>query len=220
LRWKNELIDDPVPTVSAIEVEPVRLVMPIASLVSLAAALVLLIVSVRRRHPFVTVSARVLLTLALLLGPVGAVAVSPPWTVSTTPGTTGAKRVLARILPNVYRALEFREESAVFDQLSLSVTGETLSDVYLDHRKVLEMEERGGARARVEAVEVLEVDAVESAGDGGFSARAVWTVGGTVTHFGHRHFRQNRYDARVVVTPDAGVWKLKSVELLEEERLR
>jgi hydrogenase/urease accessory protein HupE len=220
LRWKNELIDDPVPTVSAIEVEPVRLVMPIASLVSLAAALVLLIVAVRRRHPFVTVSARVLLTLALLLGPVGAVAVSPPWTVSTTPGTTGAKRVLARILPNVYRALEFREESAVFDQLSLSVTGETLSDVYLDHRKVLEMEERGGARARVEAVEVLEVDAVESAGDGGFSARAVWTVGGTVTHFGHRHFRQNRYDARVVVTPDAGVWKLKSVELLEEERLR
>jgi hypothetical protein len=161
-----------------------------------------------------------MLAVALLLGPVGAVAVAPPWSVSATPGTSKAKRVLARILPNVYRALEFREESAVFDRLALSVTGETLTEVYLDHRKVLEMEERGGARARVEAVEVLEVDSIEAEGAGGFSARAVWTVGGTVTHFGHRHFRQNRYDARVVAVPDEGIWKLQSIELLDEQRLR
>jgi len=219
LRWKNELEEDPIPTVSAIAVEPARLIVPLWSLLPLLAAFFFAIVAVRRRALYGAL-ARVMLALALLLGPVGAIAVAPPWSVSSTPGAREAKRALARILPNVYRALEFREESAVFDQLSLSVTGETLSQVYLDHRKVLEMEERGGARARVEAVEVLEVDAVESEGSGGFSARAVWTVGGTVTHFGHRHFRQNRYDARVVVTPDAGVWKLQSVELLEEQRLR
>ena len=82
------------------------------------------------------------------------------------------------------------------------------------------MEERGGARARVEAVEVVEVDSVESNDSGGFSADAAWTVGGTVTHFGHRHFRQNRYDARVEVVPDQGIWKLGSVEILDEQRLR
>jgi len=219
LRWKNELTEDPIPTVSAINVEPVRLIVPLWSLVPLLAALFFAVIAVRRR-PLEGALARVMLAVALLLGPVGAVAVAPPWSVSSTPGTREAKQVLARILPNVYRALEFREESAVFDQLAKSVTGETLSDVYLDHRKVLEMEERGGARARVEAVEVMEVGSVESADGGGFSARSVWTVGGTVTHFGHRHFRQNRYDARVVVTPDAGVWKLQSIELLEEQRLR
>jgi hypothetical protein len=100
------------------------------------------------------------------------------------------------------------------------VTGPTLTEVYLEHRRALEMEERGGARARVEAVEVLEVGEVEPADDGGFTAEAGWKVGGTVTHFGHRHFRQNRYDALVHLVPDEGVWKVRSIEILEEERLR
>ena len=107
-----------------------------------------------------------------------------------------------------------------FDRLALSMTGETLTDVYLDHRRVLAMEERGGAQARVEAVEVIEVESVESEDSGGFSADAVWTVGGTVTHFGHRHFRQNRYDARVAVVADEGIWKVRRIEVLNEERVR
>jgi len=41
------------------------------------------------------------------------------------------------------------------------MTGETLTEVYLEHRRALEMEERGGARARVEAVEVQAVESVE-----------------------------------------------------------
>jgi len=45
-------------------------------------------------------------------------------------------------------------------------------------------------------------------------------VGGTVTHFGHRHFRQNRYDARVALVPDDGIWKIRLIEVLNEERLR
>jgi hypothetical protein len=120
----------------------------------------------------------------------------------------------------VYRAFEFREESAAYDRLAVSVTGETLTDIYLEHRRALDMEERGGARARVEAVEVQEVRSVEPATDGGFEAEASWTVGGTVTHFGHRHFRQNRYDTRVEVVPVDGTWKIRTVEVLEEERLR
>ena len=64
------------------------------------------------------------------------------------------------------------------------------------------MEESGGAQARLEAVEVIDVQSVETEGSGGFSVRVVWTVGRTMTHFGHRHFRQNRYDARVSLVPD------------------
>ena len=104
--------------------------------------------------------------------------------------------------------------------LALSVPGETLAEVYLEHRRAVHMEERGGAKARVEAVEVLEVASVEPDGPGGFVADAAWTVGGTVTHFGHRHFRQNRYDARVVVVSVEGLWKIRSIEVFDEKRLR
>jgi len=45
-------------------------------------------------------------------------------------------------------------------------------------------------------------------------------VGGTVTHFGHRHFRQNRYDARVAVVAEDGIWKVRRIEVLNEERVR
>ena len=105
-------------------------------------------------------------------------------------------------------------------QIALSVTGETLTDVYLQNRRAVEMVERGGARARVEAVEVIEVSSVKAGTSEGFSADATWTVGGTVTHFGHRHFRQNRYDARVAVVPDDGIWKIRSIEVLDEQRLQ
>ena len=221
LLWENELAEDPVPMVSAIAVEPAKFTVPLWSFVPLIAALLLAIAAVRRRRPaFSFALARVMVALAILLGPFGTIAVALPWSISPAPGAGEAKRILARILPNVYRALEFREESAVFDRLALSVGGETLSQVYLDHRRVLEMEDRGGARARVEAVEVIEVDSVEPGDSGGFSARAIWTVGGTVTHFGHRHFRQNRYDARLAIVPDQGTWKLQSIEILEEVRVR
>ncbi len=82
------------------------------------------------------------------------------------------------------------------------------------------MEERGGARARVDAVEVLDVGEIEPRDDGGFNADASWTVGGTVTHYGHRHFRQNRYDTRVAVVPVDGMWKIRSIEILEQQRIR
>jgi hypothetical protein len=221
LRWTNELTEDPAPTVTAVEVEPASLTVPVGGLAVGAVGLLLAGAALRRRRrPLALVLARVTLAAAVLVGPLGTVAVALPWSETWTPGSREATRILARILPNVYRSLESRSESAVFDRLALSVTGETLTDVYLDHRKVLQMEERGGARARVEAVEVVAVDTVEATESGAFWAEAVWTVGGTVTHFGHRHFRQNRYDARVEVVPDQGVWKLRTVEILDEQRLR
>ena len=157
---------------------------------------------------------------AFLLAPQGNVALALPQSVATSPDREASKRILARLLPNVYRAFEFPTESAAYDRLALSVTGDTLTEIYLEHRRAVTMEERGGARARVEAVEVIDVASVEPGSRGGFVADAVWTVGGTVTHFGHRHFRQNRYDARVAVVPVDGHWKIRSIEVSDEERLR
>ena len=221
LRWDNELAEDPVPRVSTTAVEPPELIIPTWSLLPLVAALIFIVAAVRHRQPaFSMAAARVMLVAAALLGPLGNLAVALPASAGSAPGTAQAKRILARVLPNIYRAFEFREESAVFDRLVMAVTGEVLTKVYLDHRKVLEMEERGGARARVEAVEIIDVDAIESDDPSGFSARVVWSVGGTVTHFGHRHFRQNHYDARVSLVPDDDVWKITGIEVFDEERVR
>jgi len=115
---------------------------------------------------------------------------------------------------------QFREESAGYDRLSVSVTGDTLTEVYLEHRRALEMEERGGARARVEAVEVQAVGDVVPEAERGFAAVALWSVGGTVTHFGHRHFRENRYEASVSVVPVDDHWKIRAIDVLDEERVR
>ncbi len=220
LIWENALTEDPIPTVDAVEVEPVRLPLPLLSLPLMALSAILLVAGIRgQRRTAAFATARVVLALAFLVGPLAQTAVAVPGSAGRTPSERQARRILAGLLPNIYRALEFKEEATIYDWLAVSVTGETLTDVYLEQRRALEMEERGGAQARVEAVEVLEASEIESR-DAGFEVRSTWTVGGMVTHFGHRHFRQNRYDARIGVVPDGGNWKIQSIEVLEQERVR
>ncbi|MBT8461782.1 MAG: hypothetical protein KJO44_04595, partial [Gemmatimonadetes bacterium] len=218
--WKNDLVEDPIPSVSAVEVEPARVPIPWLSLPLLVLAAVLLARGLRaeRRVPSIALS-RVVLAAALAVGPMVQGALAVPGSAGRTPSERQARRILSGLLPNVYRALEYRQEEAIYDRLAVSVTGETLTEVYLEQRRALEMEERGGAQARVETVEVQEAGTIERAGDG-FSVRGEWTVGGMVTHFGHRHFRQNRYDAHVGIVPVDGIWKIRSIEVLEQERLR
>jgi hypothetical protein len=221
LRWKNELMEDPVHKVTGVAVEPARLPLPLISAALFVLATVLFVSGLRgRRRTASFTAARILLAVAIVVGPLAQVAVALPASLSRSISEGQARRILAGVLPNVYRALEFRDEAAAYDRLAVAVTGETLTDVYLEHRRSLELEERGGARARVDAVEVLDVGDVEARDDGGFDADAAWTVGGTVTHFGHRHFRQNRYDTRVAVVPVDGMWKIRSIEVLEQERIR
>ncbi len=219
LRWRNELSEDPTPVVTAVSVEPRLLWLPVASLGLIGLAILAAVASVRRGRPDGALAvARVGLAGACVLAP--AVDVSVPLSGGGTPNAGEAKRILARLLPNVYRAFEFPTESVVYDRLALTVTGETLTEIYLEHRRAVHMEERGGARARIEAVEVLDTGDIEPESPAGFVAETAWTVGGTVTHFGHRHFRQNRYDARVSVVPVDGRWKIRSIEILDEQRLR
>jgi hypothetical protein len=221
LRWQNELMESPVPTVAAVAVEPPKLPVPLLSLPLVALAIALFAIGLRgRRRTTSFATARVTLALAFAFTPVAQVSLTLPGSVGRVTSAHQARRVLASVLPNVYRAFEFRDEGAAYDRLAVAVTGPTLTDIYLEHQRAMVMEERGGARARVDAVEVVAVDAVEPREDGGFDAVATWTVGGTVTHFGHRHFRQNRYDTRVAVVPVDGTWKIESIEILEQERVR
>jgi len=221
LEWQNNLSEDPIPVVNAVAIEPMEIPIPLLILPLLILSIVLLVSASRGKQSATRFAlARVVLAAGLVVAPVAEMAVALPSSLSSVPSSGEARRILAGVLPNVYRAFEFREESDAYDRLAVSVTGDTLSEIYLEHRRSLEMEERGGARARVETVEVPEVREVLPAENGGFVADAVWVVGGTVTHFGHRHFRQNRYDARVKLLPVDNTWKIHTIELFDEERIR
>ena len=220
VRWENRLVEDPIPTITEVAIEPLEFPVPWFAIPLLAAAAALLFSEVkgRRRGAYFAV-ARILLAVAVLVGPLVQTAVAIPGSAGQTPSSRNARRILSGLLPNIYRAMEFREESLIYDRLSISITGETLTEVYLGQRKVLEVEERGGAQARVETVEVLEADEIQSL-ETGFGVRSIWTVGGMVTHFGHRHFRQNRYNAWIEIIPVSGTWKIRSIEVLEQERVK
>lgn len=127
--------------------------------------------------------------------------------------------ILDGLLTNVYRAFDVRDENRVYDRLAMTVTGDQLTQIYLENRKSLEFEDRGGARANVDDLEILSVKGVERGEKGAFIADTVWTVSGSVSHFGHTHYRRNKNRARVTFVADGKVWKIKDIELIEEERL-
>lgn len=131
-----------------------------------------------------------------------------------------AVAVLDSLLKNTYRSFDFREEEDVYDRLATSVSGNLLSDIYLQNRKSLVVTQAGNARARVKEVEVLDVD-VSHLDDRplGLLFRATWTAMGSVGHWGHIHVRKNQYNANITVEPVDGTWKITDLELLEEKRI-
>jgi hypothetical protein len=129
-----------------------------------------------------------------------------------------ASEVMSGLLHNIYRAFDFRDEERIYDTLARSVTGDLLTEIYLEARRGLELVNQGGARVKVKEIELLEFEA-EPAKLGGFSATATWNVSGSVGHWGHVHQRRNQYRAIVGVAPIDGEWKLVAMEVLEEERL-
>ncbi len=129
-----------------------------------------------------------------------------------------AGRVVSGLLHNIYLAHDFRKEEQVYDVLRRSVSGDLLTDIYLETRRGLELANQGGVRAKVKAIELTELEASPAKG-GGFVATATWVVRGSVGHWGHLHERVNRYRAELDVRPVDGAWKVTELELLQEERL-
>jgi len=142
-----------------------------------------------------------------------------PWVAQWKPSTERTSVILDGLLTNVYRTFDVRDESRVYDRLAASVMGDQLTQIYLDNRRALEQENRGGAQANVDEVELLSVNRVTASEAGGFIAEAVWTVSGSVSHFGHTHYRRNNNHALVTFVKDGDAWKIQDIELIEEKRL-
>jgi hypothetical protein len=225
--WTNFLKTYQVPTVAKIEVDEslTTMKMPLATVLCLLALLPLGWQIVKRRKNAGSIGVHMGLAVVLIAGrvvlyPFLKVAVAKPVVLAPQMTDRDAVAVLNSLLKNIYRSFDFREEEDVYDRLATSVSGDLLSEIYLQNRKSLVVTQAGGARARVKTVEILEVD-VKQLDDHplGRLFHARWTATGTVGHWGHIHIRKNQYEANVSVEPVSGAWKITGLELLEEKRI-
>jgi hypothetical protein len=216
LWWRNFLKDPTMPTLVEIAPPPSTLQRAAVWGGWLAVALLAVLTvrgasrAARGRTPWL----RVVVPAILLLVVAGGVLAA-----STTAKISDdrAEEIVGALLTNIYRAFDYRDEDIIYDTLDRSLAGDMLTETYLTTRRSLELASQGGARAKVKAIEMVEVDA--SPEGTGFVARSTWNVAASVGHWGHIHQRRNRYVADLTVAPVDGVWKVTGMELLEEEQM-
>jgi hypothetical protein len=227
LTWTNFLKKYQIPTVAQIRLDESLTTMkiPLASALCLLALLPLALQIRKKRKNGGPIGLHIVLGLMLIAGgvllhPFLKVAVAKPAAMAPKMSEEDAVSVLNSLLKNIYRSFDFREENDVYDRLSTSVSGDLLSEIYLQNRKSLVVTQAGGAQARVKEVEILDVD-VKHLDDRplGLLFRAEWTAMGSVGHWGHIHIRKNQYNANIIVEPVEGSWKITGLELLEEKRI-
>ena len=141
-----------------------------------------------------------------------------PFLSKTSFSSPESSQLISHLLKNTYRAFDFREESDVYDKLAISSDGELLTEIYLQTKKGMELENQGGIQVKVKDVEILEVEKVSSDLEG-LAYRCKWIVRGDVGHWGHIHRRTNQYNAILNIRSVDGVWKLYDIDIIEEIRL-
>ena len=225
LRWTN-LLDEYNYRVAAIDAIAAqasnRLEFSVPGvLLCLAAALIAGFGSHLRLGGVVRVGAIALLfALAVAVWPHGRATVGNPFEPAYRFPEVEAIQVLQGLLQNTYRAFDFRAEADVYDKLAVSASGDLVTEIYLQNRRRLVMQEQGGARAKVQDVQL--VDAVQVGPPTRrqeFTFRCLWRITGTVNHWGHSHQRRNQYDALIAIRPVEETWKITALDVTEEQRL-
>jgi hypothetical protein len=218
IQWKNRLAGYQVPVIEAVEVKPYPL--PLLSMVFFTGILIIILVIWIRvgKIRYIQIITGILIV-AFLMYPFARTSASVPFLSNWKPSNERTGILLNDLLTNVYRAFDRRDENAVYNRLALSVTGDQLTDIYLQNRQVMALENRGGARAKVDEVNIIDVFEVKKSADQGIVADAVWTVRGSVNHFGHTHYRQNKYRALISFVSENEIWKINSIEPIEEIRI-
>ncbi len=218
LRWKNFLQNPTIPTMVGVEAPPrgyTRLLGTVAwgGVLALAALLAWGRMRFVREQtvPRAAAAAAIVLAAASGLAFYGGRAVEVD--------EARSARIVGTLLHNVYRSFDYREEGVVYDALARSMTGELLTQVYLEINRSLELRSQGGARVKVNNVEIIECRPRSAGGGIGFVANCRWNVTGSVGHWGHIHQRRNQYNALLTVRAVDGAWRITGMDLISEERL-
>ena len=138
---------------------------------------------------------------------------------STTPSQAEATKILKGLMLNTYRAFMLQEENVIYHTLEKSISGDFLSEVYLQNREKLRIDNPDGSWSIIHQLDIKSIDAMTPNKDGSIDMVVQWDVYGSVYHQNHVHYRCNTYTAEVVIKPTADYWKLSKIELLDEQRV-
>ena len=227
LTWTNFLKKYRMPTVAEVVVDDslTKMGVPMGSLLILVVLVPFAFIIRKQRKRNKSIRNHLIVVCLLVVGgvlllPYFHVSVARPSVMAPKIADKEAVVILENLLKNIYRSFDFREEQDVYDRLATSVTGDLLTDIYLQNRKSMVVTQAGGARAKVKEIEIQDVS-VKHLDDRPLALvfHSKWTAMGTVGHWGHTHTRKNQYEANITVEPVDGAWKITDLELLEEKRI-
>jgi hypothetical protein len=184
----------------------------------LTAALVLSLLSSARRRGIV------LCTVALVAGALcghalGRLPVYDKVFNQNIPSKAEAAKILQGLMLNTYRAFMLQRDEDIYDVLARSVSGEFLSEVYLQNRENMRMGDSDENLAIVHQLYIKSIDSMAQKKDGSIDIVVNWDVYGSVYHQKHVHYRCNTYTAEVRIKPTENYWKLVKIQLLDEQRV-
>lgn len=115
------------------------------------------------------------------------------------------------------------DRDAVWDQLAGSFEGPQLTREYIEHwtTRVAMRQEQTAIDVRQVDHEALSIVRVGGPGEPDLVTLDVdWSVGGIVTHQGHKHPRVNRYRARYDLCPTPEGWRIVATRMRDLSRVR
>jgi len=218
--WKNKLRGYSIPTIKPVEVSAYPL--PLISIfIFIIAGLFILAKKIMKKS--IKESTKMVIAslfiIAFLIYPFIRSSIYLPLVNNWEPNLQEALPLTNALLTNVYRSLDLRNEEAVYDRLALTVYGDKLAEIYLQSRKSMELENRGGARGKVDDVEILAIKSIKDLDENRIAIELIWKVSGSVTHFGHTHYRQNKNYAVMTIIPVNEIWKVENIDIIDEARL-
>jgi len=151
------------------------------------------------------------------------ITIDHPWRLPPELSQNQATEIFQHLHQGTYRSLDFGSEDRVYDVLATSVDGKLLEQLYLQLRQSLEMREQSGAVARIQSIEYDE--GKERSRESttvawpGFEYESVWTVAGTVEHWGHIHERKNQFNAVFRIEPRDGCWKITRMDVTDQQEV-
>ncbi len=216
ITWDNYILHPKDRNISTVHVTQSTIALPWLALLLGTLFLVLITLYILRKKKILLVLAIISLLTALFSWPLVKVTIDSP--IQAKLDNKEARLLLHELLSNVYRSFVFKEEGAIYDALSKSVDGDLLSEIYLQVKRSLELKNQGGAEASVDTIEIKDLKLTEL--DNGYALDGSWDVNGSVGHWGHIHKRANHYDAEFVIEPVKKVWKIKTMKVYNEERIK
>ena len=216
LTWQNYIRFPKDHSINTVRVENKIITLPWLALLLIILFIVVLRLYLMRKKKSLLLLAALSLVAALVSWPLVKVDIHTP--LEAKLDKQEAKLLLHELLSNVYRSFVFKEEGAIYDALSKSVDGDLLSEIYLQVKRSLELKNQGGAEASVDAIEIKDMKLIEL--DNGYALESSWDVNGSVGHWGHIHQRANHYEAEFVIEPVNKVWKIKTMKVYNEERIK